>query len=134
MKTFITNEKLNCWRNIMGAQDPSGKSPVTSSFRGFGQDQMAAGMALQKELLESYQKAASAWLARVQAETEMWSELTEQLSGARSMPEVLETYTKCISHQLQMAADDGKRLFNDCQQITQKITKAISNGYPTSGR
>jgi len=32
---------------------------------------------------------------------------------------------------MQMAADDGRRLFEECQNVTQKITRSLSNGWPT---
>jgi hypothetical protein len=40
-------------------------------------------------------------------------------------------YTKCLSRQMRMTAEDGKRLLDDCQQITQKIAKSFTNGRPT---
>jgi hypothetical protein len=41
----------------------------------------------------------------------------------------MEAYQKCITEQMQMTADDGKRLFHDCQTITQRIAGAF-NGKP----
>jgi len=87
-------------------------------------------VALQRELLEAYEQTSRAWLARVQSEVALWSELAAKLTATRSVPEALEAYTKCVSKRMQMTAEDGKHLFNDCQQITQKITKSLSNGWP----
>ena len=83
---------------------------------------------MQKELLEAYEQASRAWLARVQSEVALWSELATKLTATRSIPEALEAYSKCVSQRMQMTAEDGQRLFNDCQQITQKITKSLTNG------
>jgi len=33
---------------------------------------------------------------------------------------------------MQMAAEDGRRLYDDCQKITQTITRSLSNGWPAA--
>jgi hypothetical protein len=60
----------------------------------------------------------------------LWSELATKLTATRSVPEALEAYTKCVSQRMQMTAEHGQRVFKDCQQITQKITKSLTNGWP----
>ena len=52
-----------------------------------------------------------------------------KLTATRSVSQALEAYTKCVSKRMQMTAEDGQRLFNDCQQITQKLTKSLSIGW-----
>jgi len=45
--------------------------------------------------------------------------------------EAMEAYQNCVTEQMHMSAEDGKRLFDDCQKITQKIAGAFnvkSNG------
>ena len=32
-----------------------------------------------------------------------------------------------------LSVEDGQRLVNDCNEITKKITKSFSNGWPASG-
>jgi hypothetical protein len=111
----------------------TGKSWPTPFF-GFGSVQTEAATALQKELLETYEKMSHAWLARVQSEVAMWSELATKLTATRSVPEALETYSKCASKRMQMAAEDGRRLFEEGRQITQKINRinqTLTNGWPT---
>ena len=79
---------------------------------------------LQKELIDTYEQASRAWLKRVNSEISLWSELVTKLSATRSIPEALEIYQKCAAQRLQMAVEDGQRLFDECQRITQKITQA----------
>jgi hypothetical protein len=102
----------------------------TSDIFNIGPERAEAAVALQKELLEAYEQASRAWLARVQSEVALWSELATKLTATRSVPEALAAYSKCVSQRMQMTAEDGQRLFNDCQQITQKITKSL-NGWPS---
>jgi hypothetical protein len=66
---------------------------------------------LQRELLEAYEQASRAWLARVQSEADLWSRLAMKLQATRSVPEAMQAYQGCISQRMQMAAEDGRRLF-----------------------
>jgi hypothetical protein len=115
------------------ASDDSDKSSAAPFFN-VGPERAEAAAALQKELMEAYQQASRAWIARVQSEVALWSGLATKLATTRSVPEALEAYTNCVSQQMQMSAEDGQRLLSDCQQITQKITKSLTKGWPTEGR
>jgi hypothetical protein len=98
-----------------------------------GAEQAKAAAALQKELLETYEQANRAWFSRVQSEAALWTDLAAKLIGTRSASEAVDAYTKCVSQQIQMSVEDGQRIINDCQQISQKITKSFSNGWLASG-
>jgi Phasin protein len=98
----------------------------------WGQDRTEAAMGLQKAILESCEQASRAWLDRVQSEVSLWSDLANKLSATKSVPEALETYTKCVSQRMQMAADDGRRMVNEAQQMTQKFAQTLGNGWPTA--
>jgi len=100
-------------------------------FMNWGQDQTGAAMGLQKALWESCDQASRAWLARVQSEVSLWSDLANKLSTTKSIPEVFDACTKSVSQWMQMAADDGRRLVDDYQQLTQKIARSVGNGWPT---
>jgi len=86
---------------------------------------------LQKEFLETCEQATRAWLDRVKSETELWSRLGAKLTTTRSVPEATEAYWKCLSEQMQMTAEDGRRLFEDCQKITQKIAGSLNGRWST---
>lgn len=99
----------------------------------WGQERTDAAIDLQKAILETYEQSSRAWLDRMQAEVSLWSDLANKLSGTKTVPEALDTCTKCVSQRIQMAADDGRRLVTDAQQITQKIAHTLGNGWPTAG-
>ena len=101
-------------------------------FFNWGNERSEAAIALQKAVLESYEQASRAWLTRVQSEIALWSDLASKLGATHTMPEALETYTKCVSQRMQMAADDGRRLVDESQQITQKFAKSLGSGWPTA--
>jgi hypothetical protein len=99
---------------------------------GVGQDRAEAALALQKELLETYEHAGRAWLDRVRSEMELWTQLAAKLSTTKSFPEALEVYQKSVTERMQMAAEDSRRLFEDCQEITKKITRSLSIEPPSA--
>lgn len=100
----------------------------------WAQEQTGSILNLQKAILESYEEASQAWMARLQSEVSLWSDLANKLSGTRSVPEMLDAYTKCISQRMKMAADDGNRLVDEAQQITQKVAQSINNGRSTKNK
>jgi hypothetical protein len=116
-------------KETTGSTTSKGGPPPVMTW---GQERTEAAMALQKALLESYEEASRAWLSRMESEIKLWSDLANKLSATHSVPEALECCTKSASERMQMAAEDGRRLFDEAQQITQKITKSLGNGWPTA--
>ncbi len=98
-----------------------------------GREQTAASLKVQQDVLAAFEEANRAWLARVQSEVDLWSQLAAKLSATHSVPDALRAYQELVAQRMQMAADDGKRLSTNCQQIFGKLTQALSHGWP-SGR
>ena len=99
---------------------------MVNSTRGrAGSEQTEAMLSMQKELLNVYEQASRAWLARMQSEVELWTGLATRLSATRSLPEALGTYQECVAQRMQMAAEDG------CQKLMQTFSRNSSNGSPT---
>ena len=106
------------------------KAGAPSDAANWGQHQTAAALNVQKAILESCEHASRAWIDRVQSEVSLWSDFASKLSATKSIPEAFETYTKCVSQRMQMAADDGRKLVEEAQQMTQKLTQSLGNGRP----
>jgi ribosomal protein L16 Arg81 hydroxylase len=102
----------------------------TMPFSNAGQKRVKAALDLQNDLLNDYAQASRAWLERMQSEVALWAAFGSKLTATRSVPEALEAYTKCVSQQMKMTAEDGQHLFHDWQHITQKVTKSFGNGWP----
>lgn len=85
---------------------------------------------VQKDLLDAYQEVGQAWIDRVRSEVQLWSDLAAKLAASRSFPEGLEAYRDCISHRLQMAAEDGQRLLEDGQKMIATATNALAERRP----
>ena len=95
-----------------------------------GKEQTDAMLGMQKGLFEAYEQASGAWLARVKSEVELWSELANKLAATRSAPEAMQAYQQCVAQRMQMAAEDGRRMTEDCQKIMSKVGHSFSNGWP----
>jgi len=100
----------------------------------FGKVQTEAMFNLQKELLDEYAEASRVWLDRVKSEVELWTELPAKITTARSVLEFIRVYQKCVAAQMEMNAEDGRRMLGDCQRIAQKITGSLNGGLPNRGK
>jgi hypothetical protein len=113
-------------RYVMTAKPTDSSTP----FLKLGKEQTEAMVGLQKELLDAYEQASRAWLARVKSQVDLWSKLAAKLAATRSAPEAVSAYQECVTRWMQMAAEDGRRFSDDCQKVMQTITGSLSNGRP----
>jgi hypothetical protein len=109
--------------------DGAGVNP-TSAFA-IGQEQTEAMLGMEEDLADAYEQASGAWLARVRSEVNLWTELAAKLAATRSLPEALGTYQECVIQRMQMAAEDGGRMSEECQKLLQTFTRPLPNGWPT---
>lgn len=107
------------------------KAVAFPDFVNWGQHQTEAALNFQKAILESCEQASRIWVDRVQSELSLWSDLASKLSSTKSVPEAFETYTKCMSQRMQMAADDGRKLVEEAQLMTKKLAQSFGNGRPS---
>ena len=103
-----------------------------ADFSKFGEAQAEATLAMQKELIDTYEEISRAWLARLKSEADLWSELVTKMSSVRTLPDALGAYQQCVAQRMQLVADDGRRLVEDSQKIMSTITRAMPNGWPGS--
>jgi predicted phage tail protein len=104
---------------------------VQTELSKLGETQTEAMLAMQKDLLDTYEQISGAWLERVKAEADLWSELASKISAVRSLPDALNAYQQGVAQRVQMAADDGRRLFEDTQKIVNTMTRSLSGRWPT---
>jgi hypothetical protein len=113
--------------------EAAAKAGQTELFK-LGQEQSEALLNLQDEVFKVYEEASQAWLERVKAEVDLWSDLAARLTASRSIPDALSAYQKCAAERMQMAAEDGRRMTNDVQKMMSRITSSMPNGRRTAGR
>jgi Phasin protein len=109
---------------------PGSAAAGAESLLKLGREQSEATFKIQKDVLEAYEEASRAWLARVQSEVDLWSQLATRLAATRSIPEALGAYQESVAQRMQMAAEDGKRLSDDCRDIMSKIAGSLTKGWP----
>jgi len=97
--------------------------PGAAQFFQFGKDRTEAMLNLQKELLDESEQAGRAWVERVKSEVELWSDLATRVTASQSLPESLAAYRDCVSQRMQMAVEDGRRLFEEGQKLIATVTK-----------
>lgn len=115
----------------MDSKSSGGPGARPEGLLKFGREQTEATLGIQRELLETYEQASRAWLARVQSEIELWSGLANKLSATRSLPDALGAYQDSVAQRLQMAAEDGRRMVTECQEVMGKITRSMTKGWPS---
>jgi hypothetical protein len=115
----------------MASKPGEAAADVGSLFK-LGKERTDAMLATQNELMETYEQASRAWLARVKSEVDLWSELAKKLTATRSLPEAMQSYQECVSKRMQMAAEDVRRLSEECEKVMHKVTRSMGNGWPTS--
>ena len=125
---FIPRRSIIVRRATGDATNPAKLGIGPEQLLQLGKERTDAMLNLHKELLDAYQEASQAWVGRVQLEVQFWSELAGKLAANRSVPEGLETYRDSISHRLEMAAEDGRRTFEDGQKMVAAVTASLFNG------
>jgi hypothetical protein len=115
------------------ATEAAAKAGQTELFK-LGQEQSEALLHLQDEILQVYEEASQAWLERVKAEVDLWSDLAARLTASRSIPDALSAYQKCAAERMQMAAEDGRRMTSDVQKMMGKVAQSMPNGWRAGGR
>lgn len=115
-------------KRVEEAADLGGSGPT--QLLQFAEERADRMFDLQKELLAAYDEAGRAWVARVKSEVDLWSDLATKLTGARNVPEGMEAYGACASQRLQLAAEDGQRLFREGQKVIDTVTRSLSQLWP----
>jgi hypothetical protein len=115
--------------------DRAGKSEKSTDFRAFpvdladtGKKQFESMIGVQKQFVETASEMNRAWIARAQSEANLVSDFIGKLASARSLPDVASAYQECMGRQLQIFAEDGRRLFDDSEKIMRASTRLFSNG------
>jgi hypothetical protein len=106
-------------KKIMASRDTTSSTDAQSGsvpFFNIGQERAEAAVALQKELLEAYEQASRAWLARVQSEVALVVRASHEADSHALGPGSPRSL-----HEMRIAADA-----NDCGARTTRV-----QGLPT---
>jgi hypothetical protein len=77
------------------------------------QKQMQELVDAQSELFKCFQHASQIWLDHLQAEADLAAEFSAKLMAARSLPQTAMSVQEWTTRQMEIFAQDGKRLAHD---------------------
>lgn len=87
----------------------------------------------QNELIQEMNTFSKHWIDSVQAQIETTAQLMNQLTSARTLPDVVSACQDSASKRGAMIADDGKLLMTDYQRCMAAAAKCLFTGYkPTA--
>lgn len=99
-----------------------------AAFAAFGKDRTDALMDMQRELTRLIEQANEDWLARVEQERAMATELTAKLSSAKSLPDAAKAYQEWMSRRIETMTKDSQKFFADSQKFVASMNRLMSNG------
>jgi hypothetical protein len=95
-----------------------------------GKKRMENFVDAQRELINRLQETNRQWFDRMQSEAKVASDFANKMMGARSIPDAMTACQEWANRQLEMTAEDAKRLFADGQKFIEASTRLLS----TNGR
>jgi Phasin protein len=107
---------------------PTTSQVATGDFVELGAKRIEAFMEVQKQLVEIFEQLNRDQLVRAKQETELASELAGKVTSARSIPDIMNAYQEWISKRMTLFTEDGRKLFEDSQQVIGTTMRLLSNG------
>lgn len=83
---------------------------------------------LQKQALEYAAELNQVWTARAQSESKLVTDLMAKLAGARSIPDAASAWQECLQRQIQLNAEDTRRLLEQNRKFMRMSAEAFTNG------
>ena len=93
-----------------------------------GKTQFEAAFEIQKDFIGVIEESNLAWLARVQSEVALATELATKLAAARSIPDAAGACQECLSRQIEILAENGRQALTDGEKLMQAGARLLSNG------
>jgi hypothetical protein len=85
--------------------------------------------ALQKQLLDANHE----WLAFLNEEAELASNLSKKMTTAKSIPDATAAYQELISQQMELMTQQAKIIFENTQEFTKTCMHVASGGEAGAG-
>ena len=119
----------------MSTNDPSTKWPQMfnpAAFNAFSKEQSEALSDMQKEFSKLIEQANADWVARMELERELATELTGRLAASKSLPDAAKAYQEWMGRRMETMAKDSQKFFADSQKFVTSMNRFMSNGKPYS--
>jgi hypothetical protein len=92
-----------------------------------GKQRAEAVFKLQAEFSKYLQEANKAWVARVQSEASLASQLASELAAARSIPETTTAWQHWTKRRIELFAEDSRRLLADAEKLMATGGRMLGN-------
>lgn len=99
-----------------------------ADFTKLGQEQANALMEMQRELSKLIEQANADWLARIEVERELASELSSKLSAAKGLPDAAKAYQDWMARRVETMTKDSQKFFADSQKFVTSMNRLLSGG------
>lgn len=110
------------------AQAETGIQPArTNDFLQIGAKRFDSLMEMHKELLDTFERVQRDRLTRAMEETKLASEFAAKVTSARSIPQIMAIYQEWIAKCAEMFAEDGRKLLDDSQKLTNAALSLLSS-------
>ena len=90
-----------------------------ATFGAVGRKQLEAAIAIQQELVGSFEEMNRMWVGQMRSKIELAMHFVVKLTEAKSVPDVLSAYDECASRQLEILAEDKRLLIINSEKILQ---------------
>ncbi len=121
----------------MSPNEPPAKWPLPmfnpADFTKLGKDQADALTDMQKEFTTLIEQANADWLARMELERELASDLAARLSSAKSLPDAAKAYQDWMGRRMETITKDSQKFFADSQKLVTSMNRFVSSGVKGPG-
>jgi hypothetical protein len=97
-------------------------------FTKFGKEQSEALSDMQKEFSKLLEQANADWMARVELERDLASDLTAKLSSAKSLPDAAKAYQEWMARRMETMSKDSQKFFTDSQKFVTSMNRFLTSG------
>ena len=111
------------------AQSTTKPSQTLTAFAETGKERTEQMFKLQAEFSKYLQEANKTWLARLQSEASLASQLASELAAARSIPETTTAWQHWTKRRIELFAEDSRRLLADAEKLMETGGRMLGNGW-----
>ena len=94
-----------------------------------GQKQADAFVNSQGDMLKLFEQAQKDWMARVELERTLASELASKLTAAKSLPDIAQAYQEWMASRIKAMTEDSQKFFADSQKFMGSATRMFPSGW-----
>jgi Phasin protein len=84
---------------------------------------------VQDEFIKTFEEMSRAVMSRATAEIELGVKLSQKLTAARSLPDVVSAYQEWLSEEMNARSEDARRFMSNGQKFITTSTRLFSNDW-----